>query len=160
MKAELNESIGKRSPLTLQCVLEGIGWIVHDGEQFIHWPPVPHWLKHLQVMTNYGPGLVNVFIDPAGISDSANRADRSTEDVTHYHTGRRSPASWCIHWKIRASIESRVCSSPSCTQHQCWFSSTVCSSSGHPSTCSAAQPWLKSQSQLQSVLISLSRSQL
>lgn len=45
----VDESVRKQALLSLQCVMEGIGWIVHDVSQFVQWPPVPHWLIFLQV---------------------------------------------------------------------------------------------------------------
>lgn len=32
---------------------------VHDVEQFIQWPPVHHWLKHLQILTKDASRLLD-----------------------------------------------------------------------------------------------------
>lgn len=95
--------------LSLQCVMEGWGWIVHDGEQLVQWPPAPRWLTRLQVFTNDSPSLVNEFIDPAGTSgtDAAPPAGHSSWRSAP-QTGGGFPASCsCIEGsKLPQKVES------------------------------------------------------
>ena len=61
------------APLFPYHVVERIGWIVNDGEQFVQRLPVPHRLKPLQFMAYHGFSLADDFVNPPDVSgtDSA-----------------------------------------------------------------------------------------
>lgn len=101
------------------CCLCSVEWSRCDGgEQFVQWPPVSHWLRRLQT-------LASDPVEPAAISGT---------DAVHPAVNYKVNSTLAAHW---ASSESRVCSFPAHTQHQCWSSSPACHSSEHPSTCSS-----------------------
>lgn len=84
MTEELNESVGDRALLSLQCDLEMMERVVHDEEQC---PPVFCWLHVLHVLTNDGSSLANGFIDTSGIfgTDAPLPGDHSTVDDSCHH---------------------------------------------------------------------------
>ena len=67
--------------VSLQCVVGWMGWILHDGEQFVQLPPAPHRLSRSMMMV-LDP--VNEFIDAAGISGTAAAppVDHSSLDLS------------------------------------------------------------------------------
>lgn len=112
------EHVWGRMSSAASAVWSGAGVMGHGGEQFVQWPPVSHWLRRLQI-------LASDPVEPAAISGT---------DAVHPAVNCKVNSALAAHW---ASSESRVCSFPAHTQHQCWSSSPVCHSSEHPSTCSS-----------------------
>lgn len=56
----------KKSLLSQQRVMKVMGFVINDGEQFVQWPSVPHWLKHLQNDSNNRHSLGGKFIELVG----------------------------------------------------------------------------------------------
>ena len=72
------------APLSVQCEVERVLLIVHDGEQFIERPPLHHCLKRLQPETHYRASLLDYLIKSAGVtgSDAAAPTYSSKEKCT------------------------------------------------------------------------------
>lgn len=100
----------------------------------VQWPPIPHWLKHLQVVFNNRSSLaISLLILLKSLAQILHPQQTTTQLMA-------SPAFWCKHWKTWASSENRVCSFLSCIQHECWSFSPVCSLSLHLNTYQQFQP--------------------